>query len=343
LNKASYDDTREYFAGLGRRNRGITSIIEFGTRRASGLSDIDIMIIVESEASIAPNAGWSDMNSYPQAVKRHMDGGAVKIVTEDQYTQLPLLGSMNVNAVYGELVDQVQFDDQQQHLIHIADIMDWLAERIVTLNSHVRSQGAHATRAINCAYSITHTFSRAVNTGASKESIGRDYQEAVDTFRNQWRESPIPIEHTLVPWLEDRLEDALNLSALISGFVTSRGYYTPPKDAESSSFRFNNGTLGFHIASQHGSANLLQGGRITTPGVWLSHFAFQSKLPGRIAGEIAKRIDAGNAPMKAQLAPDLQNLLTKRMALCNSIADMLLPKGMRDNIYRFGHLLSPAK
>lgn len=339
----NYDEVRQFFADLGRSTDGISSVVEFGTRRATGLSDIDIMVVVGLEDAITSNSVWADMGTYPEHVRLLLDGGAVKIVTEKQFAQLPLLGAMNTSTVFGDPIPQQSFSDRWQHLIHLADIMDWLAERIVTLNFHVRSKGAHPTRAINCAYSITHTFQRAVDTGAITENIAYTYRQEVDTFRSHWRESPQSVQHDLAPWLSDRLGDAMQLAVETGTFVETEGYYSAPAAAEQSRFRFNNGTLGFYSDTASHSSSAPKNVDAVVPGIWLAHLSFQSQLTGLISGEINKRIERVHLFSEVQIAPELRKLLTKRMALCNSIAGMLLPLGMRDNIYRFGHLLTPLQ
>ena len=79
----------------------------------------------------------------------------------------------------------------------------------------------------------------------------------------------------------------------------------------------------------------------TIPGIWLTHLAYQAQLKGTIPDEIANRIQRGNSHSELKLETKLRKLIADRMKLCNSMADMLLPLGMKDNIYRFGHLLAP--
>lgn len=335
MNTADHDSSRKFFAELGRQTEGISSIIEFGTTRAAGLSDIDIMAVVKSEDSINAASGWGDMTSYPDDVRSAQDGGVVKIVTGEQFAQLPLLGAMNVKLIYGPPVGQMAIDEDTRHLILVADVMDWLAERIVTLNAHIQTKGAHATRAINCAYSISHTYQRAAAASAINIRISDSYRQEVDAFRSYWQDSPDLAARKLVSWLTQRLEDALFLAVRFGEYVEANGYYLRPVGADESRFRFNNGALFFDACK---TSNLNEGP--TVPGVWLAHLVSQSQLAGLIPAEIRKRIEGPTPPGDVQVATELRKLLTTRMALCNSIAGMLLPMGMRDNIYRFGHLLS---
>ena len=333
MNITNHEKAKEFFSELGHNDNGITSIVEFGTRRASKLSDIDIMIIIESDDTILTTPKWMQFTSYPNDVKHALDGGAVKIVTEKQFSHLPILGAMNVNKIYGPLINQISFDETLRTLIAIVDVMDWLAERIVTLQGHIDSNGVHATRAINCAYSIVHTFNRAVIAGAITEKDAFDYQKEIDLFRSQWQQSPKSLKSNLLPWLDDQLNAAKTLSIQFSNFAKTQNYYSPPNDAEQSCFRFNNGVLRF---TNNGRS--LQ--NRTIPGIWLTHLAYQAQLKGTIPNEINSRTQRGNSHSELKLETELRKLIASRMKLCNSMADMLLPLGMKDNIYRFGHLLA---
>jgi hypothetical protein len=333
----SYDAATQYFSEIGNDNNEISSIIEFGTRRAFGLSDLDIMVIVDSGAAIRSRPVWSDYDSYPQHVKDSLDGGAVKIVTESQFTSLPVLGAMNVHVVFGETIDQDEPDERTRRLVNLIDVMDWLAERIVTLSAHTRSHAAHATRAINCAYSITHTFRRAYEAGAIGSEVSTTYRLKVDEFREAWRTSPESASGRLVSWLVECLSDAMKLSVMIAAYVESKSLYFPPAANEQHSFRFDNGKLGFVAPSLINDEDP----GCLVPSVWLTHLVAQSQLGGTIPSTISSRLSKGSKKAKTKVSPAVSDLLSIRMKLCNAMADTLLPLGMRNNVYRFGHLLKP--
>lgn len=333
MNISNHEKAKEFFIELGHRDNGITSIVEFGTRRASKLSDIDIMIIIESDNVILTTPKWMQFRSYPNEVRQALDGGAVKIVTEKQFSRLPILGEMNVNTIYGPLIEQISFDEELRTMIAIADVMDWLAERILTLEEHIDLSAVHTTRAINCAYSIVHTFRRAAIAGAINETDALNYQQGIDSFRSQWQQSPKYLKSNLLPWLNRQLHAARTLSIQFSNFSETQNYYSPPKDAEKSYFRFNNGILRF-------TNNLESMRNRTVPGIWLTHMAYQAQLTGTVPNEINSRIHQGNSYIEIKLETKLGKLIAERIMLCNSMADMLLPLGMKDNVYRFGHILT---
>jgi hypothetical protein len=273
-------------------------------------------------------------------VQRSLDGGAIKIVTEEQFTQLPLLGAMNVSLISGIQLTQIRPEEKDQRLIDFADVMDWLAERIVTLAAHTRSHEIHATRAINCAYSITHTFNRAASAGVIARSQAVEFRKQIDAYRTEWRNSPKSAEPRLVENLNAFLAETLNLAYSVALFNESAGHYSLPDDSEQSSFRFNNGIMQF--ASNQNVHS--QPTEITVPSIWLTHLVVQSQIGGIISTEIANRIQPNierpDNLADVQVSDNLHNLLKKRMVLSNAIASMLVPLGMRNNIYRFGHLLS---
>ena len=341
MSSTAYEIAREYFAELSEKTDGITSVIEFGTQRAAGLSDVDVMIIIESEQTLSAHPTWVKYASYPESVQRSLDGGAIKIVTEEQFTQLPLLGAMNVSLISGIQLTQIRPEEEDQRLIDFADVMDWLAERIVTLAAHTRSHEIHATRAINCAYSITHTFNRAASAGVIARSQAVEFRKQIDAYRTEWRNSPKSAEPRLVENLNAFLAETLNLAYSVALFNESAGHYSLPDDSEQSSFRFNNGIMQF--ASNQNVHS--QPTEITVPSIWLTHLIVQSQIGGIISTEIANRIQPNierpDNLVDVQVSDNLHNLLKKRMVLSNAIASMLVPLGMRDNIYRFGHLLSP--
>jgi hypothetical protein len=339
LSATPYELAREYFAELGETTDDIVSVIEFGTQRAAGLSDIDIMVVVESEHALSLRPSWVEYASYPERVRHALDGGAIKIVTEEQFIELPLLGSMNVGLITGSQLPQIRPDENDQRLIDFADVMDWLAERIVTLTAHVRSPDIHATRAINCAYSITHTFNRAAAAGVVDHALAIEFRNRVDVYRTEWRNSPESAESQLVETLVGFLAETLNLATRVARFAESEGHYSAPADAEKSSFRFNNGNLRFATNPE----NLSQNSEITVPSIWFAHLIAQSQMGGLIPVEIAARIQHTPNHPEVHVSHNLYNLLENRIRLSNSIAGMLDSLGMRDNIYRFGHLLSRSK
>jgi hypothetical protein len=337
-NIADYESARNFFADFGRQADGVSSIIEFGTTRAVGLSDIDIMIIVDSETSIENVFGRGYTNQYPESVRKVQDGGLPKIVTEEQFNQLPVLGEMNITPIYGTPVKQISVDSDTRQLILVADVMDWLAERIVTLNAHIRSNGSEATRAINCVYSISHTYRRAAEALAIDKKVSESFRGEVDTFRSDWKAAPNRMAQHLVPWLIDRLEDTRLLASHFGEYVEANGLYFPPADSDACTFRFNNGTVRFDLDRANDSHE-----ELSVPGVWLAHFVLQSELSGLIPAELETRIEFASSFNRARVSPELRKLLTQRMELCNSIAGMLLPLGLWDNIYRFAHLLSSGR
>jgi hypothetical protein len=336
-----YEQARSYLAERAAVSSGILAVVEFGTVRAPGLSDLDALAIVEPKGTAEELSRFVDLTGEPQHVLDTLDLGAIKIVTPDQFSRLAILGASGFKKIWGDMPAVESLDVGTSTLVSLADVMDWLPERASMLHTYQLMDDPPLTRLINCIYSLGHTMKRAADFGACSESDLNDFMFTIDQLRNDWVNSNGAVSlNTIEEVLDEAFGTAVGLIDSVAKKSISDGFYEPTISGTTAIFNLDR-RRGFSFGpsqTHSGDDTSVSSTLIDVPDVWLTHLLALESFGGRIGRVVGDCFTTPHSVEREKINAGLLTVLQHRMDLCNQMADFLEPRGLRHAMFRFAHL-----
>ena len=187
----SYDIARHDAVDALRKNFNIQSIYEYGTVKAPGISDLDLMIVMNA-ASAKHHALRSPSDILPDHVKSIAAGGAVMVLDEKLFSTINTWDEVQVKLLWGDQI-KMAIGSYSSSDIHLARAIDWIPERILRLVQMPHMESVKTSRAIGLVYSLCHSLRLVIqefNPESSAELSG--FTNRVDALRDEWFNSDPP-------------------------------------------------------------------------------------------------------------------------------------------------------
>ena len=153
---------------------GAVSLYEYGTTKVLGISDIDCIVITEHPIKIPV---------IPDEFLFAFEGGTkFAIMKPEHFKKVKLLGDVELKRLWGEDLEVDEAPDKT--LLDIAQVMDWLPERILRLKRIINSEEVDILDALGFLKSFQYSFDTA--RGLSDTKLGLTWGIRLDSLRSGW-------------------------------------------------------------------------------------------------------------------------------------------------------------
>lgn len=293
--KAHYDRAREWAVYINRDY----GVYEYGGIDFYGLSDIDLIVIGD----------YIDVD-VPDEFRHQFEGRKWAVMRPEHFKKIKLLGDINLRRLSGQ--DIVVDKAPNPKMLCIAQIMDWLPERILRLKKFYGEDIVSVMDVLGYMKSFFYSVEechKLLNTRLGLGVIHSFYY-----LRKGWFERDIDRSTSL---LLNLLGEAIwvgnKLMELVSDYLVKNHYYIDW-----------HGDWEFHVNKDMVYRDV--------PDIWAVHLAWLSDMGG-IIGNLINNNLSGDILWMPPPSLDYICLLSERMALCNSMAEFT-----NKGLYRFGHL-----
>lgn len=299
-----YDKARKWL--ISKVEGSATSVYEYGDVRVLGISDIDLIVVSDLPIEIP---------EIPDEYKFAFEGGIpVALMKPSHFRKIRLLGDITVKRIHGEDLPIDLAPD-----IDIAQVMDWLPERILRLLKILKSDTVDVMEAFGYGRSFLYSVDTArklLDTG-----LGRTWGDMFHSLRDNW------FENEDVPKLMRLLSEGAGIGVILMRKFADyiKGDMTPWIYG-SSSFYINKETG--YVFYGHAPEGLW----LEVPPVWGTHLLQYALGSGKISSLIKNNLKVNNFLEGGVIKGKLLSPLVNRMMLCNSMAEFT------DKLYRWGHL-----
>ena len=297
-----YNEARAWLKRFG-------TVYEYGTVKNIGLSDLDIIVV-----------GNKHIRKIPLRFRAILEGGSpYAIMDKDSFKEVKLLGNINLRRLHGEDIEVNEPPDEV--MLAVAQVMDWLPERILRLQTIVNNEWVNVTDALGFLRSFMYSIEDARKFIPFNQ--GKVFMDRVHLMRNEWFDLTEKRQiNDLMMLLNEGIDIGKFYMDKVSQAVVYAKYY-PEFDGDGC----------FHINKDIGydfGGDEIPGSWISVPSVWAVHLQWLSLFGGRVGKIIERNLSCEVSPLPPN---DLEyfEFLGKRMELCNKIYHV---RGS----YRFGHL-----
>ena len=324
----------------------VKAIYEFGKTNNVGISDLDIALVLKKETQEA-----NYLQEELQSVYENQDyisvlcGGTIMVFSESDFANIHYFDDIELKLLAGNKIRVNRPSQSEEKLILICQIIDWLPERLLSLKNAV-VHGNSAISLLGYLYSIRYTFKK-INkffTSGFKERI--DFVASIETIRSKWFNLGHEEQsNELNMLLESAFSIGFNDLCNFEKHMKHTGNYQSEDDKlVSALFSLTSNKKFFFLRNGECSQikdeqNTTQNIQIEVPSLWFYLWFLYGCQPGPISQELSRHlhIEPANAcDTHISFNEDLENMLIKRIALCNSMAGFLKRNGIKKGLYKFG-------
>jgi len=324
ISREYYDCLREGVIMHFSIHPDIISVYEYGSVKAPGISDLDLIIVCKdriTDFKPIPKLDYDIHNIMGSVTLMLMPVGVFKRLQHIDPFNLKLLTGIPIEPEYPEDVG----------IRDLVSVIDWLPERLIRMVKLRKAETIDINYALGLLYSFRYTIKKVceILSIPVKPECEEIKQLRIGWFTSREPERAIPdllartatIAHDLVKAFDKHLDIHLELPTIRLSLSNGMDYiFDKPDD----------------ISSLEGSTE--RKGILHLPRSFYPHYAGYAGLPGYLPNELTKRIHPfikiDNPLPKRYL--DYQK---KKMAICEENAQFVIENRLPKTLIRFGFWL----
>ncbi len=183
VNKEHYENVRHEIQNLFSKNKSVLSIYEYGSVSSPGVSDMDLIFILNDHDLI--NAGLFDLHEASESAKKLVADGTVIKMPKNVMQNLMYVDKLFPKRILGKEIFIREPTQQEKNFIACVALIDWLPERILKLGKIYNSEKIN----VNNALCTLHSFCYSLKT--LNKILGADDRSLLvisktSELRNNW-------------------------------------------------------------------------------------------------------------------------------------------------------------
>jgi hypothetical protein len=337
-----YGVAREQIINSFKSNKDVISIYEYGSVSSPGVSDLDIILILNNKTNTKEeDLGFSNINRDVYSLV--MDGNVMKM-PQGVFTKLNYFDPFNLKKLSGKdiIVDTISADDAS--MLEVISIVDWLPERILRLTKMLNSEVINISNVL-C---ILHSFSYSIKkinkiTGHLKKS--EDILHTIHLLRNDWQSFNNP-EDKLVGCIKDSITLGYEYLLKFMEYIDIKGIYESVDlgyqgDITLELFdkhyiRFVGKELYSKLEKNAALSSDKEKSFVTIPNFYYPHFDHLSSTGGLLSNVMKDKIKPYPIINSSILCEKYKMLLSNKINLAEENAQFLTSNNFKKGLIRYG-------
>ena len=176
-----YEIQKRRFVSTFKNFEAVIGIFQYGSVKAPGLSDIDIIVVLDDKLDYSMHENvW-----FNRPVDLRFDLDRFKIIPSSIFDELLYLGDISLNELYSssKIISKKINSEKTLRCIMELDIWDWMPERISNMQTLINSNTNNLFNIIGGLYSLRHSVFRLRNF--CKKNEANLWLKKVDNLRNR--------------------------------------------------------------------------------------------------------------------------------------------------------------
>jgi len=189
-----YYKVREELVAYYKAKEDVLAVYEYGTVKAPGISDIDIILVLKDHINLPPEK--LELEHVSQEAHDLLIGGTLMKMTPELLVKIRFLDDINVHKISGRDISLEEPSEEDKKYIQLVSLIDWLPERMLRL---IKINSAD-TIDIMSTLCVLNSFSYSLSLAQSisgKDDESQQFIAEVKHVRSNWFSTENPEEKVL--------------------------------------------------------------------------------------------------------------------------------------------------
>lgn len=325
---------RRIVSELGRKD-GVLSIYDYGTVKHPGISDLDILVVFESD----PPEWLPDLSTdFDPLVDELVGHGNLIMLDRSTFENLHYIDPrLMPRHLSGERIKLKNVDSETAMFRDHASVVDWLPERVYQIQQLRLRLELPVMRSLQLLKSLSYSF-RIIDNKVGFEA-GIDFEDQIDELRTNWFEySEEEQKKALLICINDGAR--VGRMALETWFgqrpkaVFGPGCPNSPAEAAISYFNGLVYATGSPEYDRYAGLDI-----ISIPAEWFDHFRAYAAHDSDL-GRLIKKSFVGDSCSKFVLSEGYRDFLDRKLDLCSRNFEWVRDGNLEAGAFRFGFMLN---
>ncbi len=323
LSLDAYNSAREELIIFFKKNTAVTAIYEYGKVAAPGVSDLDIMVVVDANAPLKLG-----LSSFSDLTIGLIGAGNVIYIDTNTFENIKYIDDLKINLLSGNPIFVHNPTHVEKKYINLVSLVDWVPERCSRLQNYLNQSKVDVVTSLCVLNSLSYSFTKA-NLYFRYDFA--DFQERLKILRANYiffKDS----NHELIYLIKKAIQLCNNFFDEYLFFLKQTQVFSgsPPKVSN---------YLDLYLKKQIGFNSL--GCLVNLPYEYYYHFLTYSLLDNCLSNRMKKRFQndtqffTENIPFNNHY----QNAQRKKISICSYNATYLLRNKINKGLIRFGYLI----
>lgn len=275
---------------------------------------------------------------------RVLDSGTIKPVSAELFSQIQILGELNTTSILetDDPTKPMALEDVDRFYIDLANVVDWLPERILMLRSLLDRPKLSTRRVLGGLGSFRHSLTTANRVLGSQPKETKPFSTDYDRLRQNWfNNSQNDNFNSTISLINSGISVGCQLISLVTERLLNLKIFAPNASVEGSIFWLNP-TKSYNFSDLTSKSSRISQNDCTlsirVPNSWLSTFQTYAEQSGLISSLISSNIELHKGYSQYDSNERFHQILIERINWCNNLSNFLEPLGLREFMYRFAHL-----
>ena len=186
-----YEPVRPYLRQRAAGVKGLVGLYEYGTITAPGISDIDLIAVIDEQVTAPEMHDFLVGKDAPMHVARVLDSGTIKPVNAELFSQIQILGEIKTNQIRetDDATKPTALEDADRFNVDVTNVIGWLPERILMLRSLLDQPELLIRRVLGGLGSLRHSLTTVSRVLGGKPAETRAFSNDYDRLRTTWFEN----------------------------------------------------------------------------------------------------------------------------------------------------------
>ena len=336
-----YENIRQSIIERFCSKLGILGIYEYGSVSTPGVSDLDLIFVLDEGAShIDEDYSLTEIGKFAQ---RLVEDGSIIKMQKVVFENILFLDHFNLKRLFGVDINIVRPSPTDIDLIKFASLMDWLPERVLKLHRIRNDSVLNINNALCVLHSLNYSFQSAdffVGKIEQKTALEAD----ISNLRNAWNEFDNAenhllncIDHAIFIGLEylKALDEYIGNTTLYLSRRFSMNSNTSLELYKNHFLEFNN-SESFFTTIRWNSDRSINQYFLTLPHTFYPHFATLASVNGILGANIRKKM-ANYIPIpQGIVSKPYQTNLLRKINLAQVNAQFIKSQNLDTGLLRYG-------
>lgn len=331
-----YEKARKEIINYFSKDKSLESIYEFGTVKAPGISDIDIILIFKSNPINIEKYSFREIN---ERVYSLVANGNVIKMERSTFACLDYIDNFNLKFLDGVSIKKSPIPKNLKNIREIISICDWLPERIKRIQMILSKSSINISHTLCLLHSITYSIKN-VEILTSKIEISDKLFDLISSLRTNWYDLKNPeilLEKALELSIEVGLNAILKLTDLLIQKIPTSLFESNYKISDISVPLHFDITLEFHNSLSFNSLEKYRKDKIIIfPGILAYHYLNLAVLPTQISRRLSLKLFNKIINPTLKLENEYINYLYIKASLISDNLNFLEKNKFKGGLIRYG-------
>jgi hypothetical protein len=343
-----YEKARDLYLDWCSDISGATPI-EFGSVGSPGLSDLDLGIVFSKELDIQELSSVisNKMKNFPSLVKETMNGGTLMLFPEKSFFNILYSDDVTINS-FDSKVDMALISESDEKLVSMAQIVEWLPERIAKIFLELNNEHKNIKRLIGFYFSLCYSLLKIIRFCGENEILN-EFIINVYFLRNNWHHLDSHAREEKLKWME--LNYVVVSNVAISMFSkTSNSYFNYSSIDFTNNYRYNlysNIYLVSKASDEFPEIIRYKDGmiNINVPPIFLANYYIYSSCNSKLGKLIKNRseiINDENSIFERCVSSEMLSILDIRIKMFSDFYSFVDKMNLGTGLYKFGWYLNDS-